>query len=83
MNPRHLSWKTHAENMADTLVHGTSTRGERHGYAKLTERDVREIVVLKGEMAQRVIGVRYGVSQSLVSLIHRGRAWGWLTEVTP
>lgn len=31
VNPRHLSWKTPAENWADKYAHGTDNRGERNG----------------------------------------------------
>lgn len=27
VNPRHLRWATHAENMADTIIDGTNTGG--------------------------------------------------------
>ena len=29
-NPRHMAWKTRAEDAADRLVHGTHNRGDRH-----------------------------------------------------
>ncbi len=34
---RHMSWKTRAENMADKIVHGTSSRGIKSGAAKIIE----------------------------------------------
>src|SRR5690606_26723157 len=39
INPRHLRWASRADNMADTIKHGTAPRGERHGASRLTERD--------------------------------------------
>lgn len=81
VNPLHLSWKTHAGNMADKLVHGTSLRGEQNSQVKLTESEVREIVALKGTMSQREIGNTFGVDQSLISRIYNGSVWGWLTGV--
>lgn len=52
-------------------------RGERHGKTKLTADDVREIRRRKeaGEK-QRDIGREFGVSESTVSSIIRGRVWG-------
>ena len=78
VNPHHLSWKTRAENFADKLSHGTHNRGERNGYAKLTEEVVREIKALKGKMSQRDIARRFGASQQQVSKIQRGDSWSWL-----
>jgi hypothetical protein len=76
--PGHLGWKTHKENIADKLIHGTHNRGERHVNAKLTEVEAREIIALKGEMAQKDIANRFGVSRQAIGLIHQGRNWGWL-----
>lgn len=81
VNPKHLSWKTHAGNMADKLLHGTSLRGEKHKLAKLTEPDVREIRALKGTLLQCEIAEIYGVDPSTISHIWRGKSWGWMPEV--
>lgn len=78
VNPKHLSWKTPAENMADKIFHGTSTRGEKHNMVKLTEAQVREIISLKGKEVQRDIASRFGVSRAAISCIHRGKSWAWL-----
>ena len=78
VNPNHISWKTAKENNADKLAHGTHNRGERHGQAKLTEEDVREILRLKGLEAQRSLARRFGVSQTNVRLIHLGDSWSWI-----
>jgi hypothetical protein len=80
VSPGHLIWKTHAENMADRLVHGTLRRGERHGMAKLTEDDVRTIIALKGDVPPRRLAERYGVSRGTISNIHSGRGWSCLSE---
>lgn len=74
----HLSWKTHAENGADMVLHGSSPRGDRHGVAKLTEDQVREIRALKGRQRQRETAVRFGISGPTVSMIQAGRRWSWL-----
>jgi hypothetical protein len=77
---RHLSWKTHGENEADKLAHGTHNRGERHGLAKLTEPEVRQILALKGTKSQSEIAEQFGVVQQQVSRIHRKVDWNWLEE---
>jgi hypothetical protein len=73
VNPRHLSWKTRAENEADKILHGTTNRGERNGRCKLSEDDVGRVRLLKaGGMAQERIAETMGVSRGLVSMILRG-----------
>lgn len=73
-----LQWKTRAENRSDELIHGTRPRGERHGLAKLTETNVREIRRLKGKLSQPGIASIYGVSRQTVGEIHRGEIWAWM-----
>lgn len=73
--PRHLVWKTHAENEADKLAHGTRKIGERHGMAKLTDEQIRTIRRLAGTMPQREIGEMFGIAQGQVSAIVTRRTW--------
>lgn len=75
---KHLSWKTRTENQADRLVHGTHSRGERHGSAKITEEQVHEIRSLKGHMTQQKIADRFGISCTNVRKILSGNGWSWL-----
>jgi hypothetical protein len=72
---RHLSWKTPLANTADRFIHGTQTMGEAHHTAKLTEKQVREILSLKGKIMQKDIAVLFGVSKSRISSIHRRVGW--------
>lgn len=59
---------------------GKRTRGERHGQSKLTDDAVREIRALRqGGAMQRAVATRFGVSQSVISLVMRGRAWTHVT----
>lgn len=76
----HLSWKTHADNAADTVIHGTSLRGTKNPFAKLTEAQVVEIRALRGTMSQRRIAEEFGVAQSQISCVLSGRTWGWLSS---
>jgi hypothetical protein len=80
ISPEHLGWKTPAENQADRLVHGTHSRGERCGRAKLTEAAVREILALKGKETQLNLAEMFGVSKTAVGSIHTGRNWAWLSS---
>jgi len=73
-----LAWKTHAENEADKVLHGTSPHGSRNGYAKLTEDIVRQIRAEWPASSLSVLGRRYGVAFQTVSRIVRGERWGHL-----
>ena len=68
---RHLRWATHAENMADKLIHGTS-------HAKLTETDVLAIRAAKGVLLQRELAEKFGVTREAISLIQTGKNWAYL-----
>nr|WP_155997857.1 hypothetical protein [Ochrobactrum sp. UNC390CL2Tsu3S39] len=76
VNPKHLSWKTRADNLADTVIHGTHRRGERSNLSKLTEAEVFEIKYSTAN--QRQTAAQYGIDQSTVSDIRRGKSWAWL-----
>jgi len=80
INPRHLSWKTHAGNMADMVEHGHSNRGTKNPMAKLTEDAVREIRSAPRQAYghARAMAAKYGVSKDLVVMIRRGERWGWV-----
>lgn len=78
VNPRHLRWDTHVNNVADTLAHGTRNRGEKQGSSVLTREKVREIRALKDTMLKRDIAKLYGVSSTAISSIHSRRSWAWL-----
>lgn len=78
VNPNHLDWKTHLQNIQDKVAHGTDPKGERHGNAKLSEDKIREIFALRGTMKQREIAARFGVNEGAISRILSGKRWGWL-----
>lgn len=72
-----LRWATESENMADKLQHGTATIGSRHGNAKLTEEDVREIRQLRAEKVHvDEIAAMYGVSRwTIYDVCNPKRCW--------
>lgn len=71
-----LAWGTAAENASDRDVHGTTAKGSRNGYARLSEGDIPHIrSLLRGGMSQREVARRYGVSQSAIYSINVGRTW--------
>lgn len=75
---KHVLWKTPSSNQSDRVVHGTHSRGERSGTAKLTEAQVREIRSLKGDKRVVDIASDFGVSPMTVSNIHQRKSWSWL-----
>jgi len=78
VNPAHLRWASPRENSADRLAHGTSNRGERNGFSKLSEHDISEIRRLRGQVPRVHLAKRFGVSAGHVTKIQAGGSWEWL-----
>jgi hypothetical protein len=74
-SPHHLSWKTHAENMADAKAHGTWIHGEKVPQSKLTSQQIKEIRQLEGKMLQREIAALYGTGENNISRILSRKSW--------
>ena len=73
---QNLKWDTHKANCWDKVKHGTAQRGERGPSAKLTAQDVREIRLLLEEgVTQKVIALKFGVTQVAISRIKVGKSW--------
>lgn len=70
-----LRWATHAANEADKIKHGTTSRGEQNGRARLTA--VKVLAVRADVGTSSEIGVRHGLSASYVRQL-RTRGWGHL-----
>jgi hypothetical protein len=85
-NPAHLFIGTRAINNADRGHKGrgreSRQQGEDNLNAKLSTRDVREIIRLghEGMITQTAIAKRFGVRQGYVSKILSGRNWRHLWE---
>lgn len=57
-----------------------SQQGERNNRAELTEKEVKEILALKGGvLPQEGIALKFKIDQSTVSNIHTGRRWASVT----
>ena len=85
VNPHHIVWATHAENIAMKRQHGTENFGEKHPTSKVTAADVRELRAayrsLIAEWADRL-----GLTESQVRNIISCRSWftqGRFDEWTP
>lgn len=71
-----FSWGTPLENAQDRDEHGTTARGRRNGFAKLTESDIPIIRrKLAGGSSQRNVAKQFGVTQSAIFHINKGRTW--------
>lgn len=78
VNPNHLRWATHAENMADRVKDGTTNRGARNGKTRLTEDDVRAIRAAPPSLAPLM--ARYGMSRDGICKIRTGKRWGHVIQ---
>lgn len=76
--PLNLCWGTAAENGADSVRLGQTTKGERNTQAKLTVetvKAVRQRYAASG-LPQHKIGSEFGITQSAVSAAVNGKTWG-------
>lgn len=76
-----VRWALRAENHADKIGHGTDNRGQKHGMARLTDEAAR---IIKDHPRGRGTGVelalKFGVSQSLISMVRSGKVRSYDTE---
>lgn len=80
-NPSHLFLGTNADNNHDCHNKGRSSGGsmkrEKNPNSKLTEKEVNEIRerYSRGDVFQSELGKQYGVTQTHISYIIRGKSW--------
>ena len=78
VNIAHLSLGTTQSNVADRVTKGRSAKGESHGHAVLSSEQVQYIkdnyVFRHKELGGRAMAARFGVSESNISDIMRGRS---------
>lgn len=75
-----LYWGTHVENCFDRICHGNAPRGEKHGRARLSDDDVRNIRrrFMSGENP-KVIASSFGISYAHALDVAKGRKWRHVT----
>ena len=78
-NPKHLKLKTQYFNIQDCKIKGrlNKVHGEKHNFAKLTEKQVLKIYKMKG--LHKNIAEVFDVSPTTVYHIKKGIHWNWLT----
>ena len=77
INPQHLRWGSHQDNMDDMVAAGRqsrfSLRGEAKPGHKLTDNDVRAIRLLVADHSQREVAEKFGITGAMVSYIVSGQ----------
>lgn len=74
--PGNLRWGTRKENGVDAVLQGRSQKGERNGFSKLKEEDIREMRRLYSEgLSPRKICKLFAVCKTNVENIVYGKTW--------
>lgn len=73
VRPNHLFLGTQKDNCQDAKAKDRHSRGERNGFAKLTDAAVREIRA--SPLTQCELAEKFGVRQGLISGIKRRERW--------
>ena len=71
----HLIAGTQRENIQDAMERNRMQQGSRNGHAKLTEPLVRQIIALRDTHSQQQLATLFGVSDTTINAILRGKAW--------
>jgi hypothetical protein len=75
MHPKHLVWKTPADNHADKRIHGTLVAGSKVWNSKLTDEQVRYIRDMAGFTPQAKLAAHLGVSTTTIARIILGHSY--------
>lgn len=76
-NPKHLKIGTVLDNEVDKRERGRHSRGERHGMAKLSKRDVKQIrsIYAAGGYLQKELALLFGVKRATIKSIILRKSW--------
>lgn len=76
VNPKHLRLGTPKDNTQDAVSKGRMACGERHGLAKLSEKQALEIH--NSNKSIKELMVEYNISDSQIERIKKGQRWAYL-----
>jgi len=79
VNPDHLYDGSRSQNYQDSVRDGTASRGSVHPGSKLKEAEVLAIYSDRSTPVKDLADA-YGVSRQIITDIHKGRKWAWLTS---
>ncbi len=76
-NPKHLSWKTSAQNKEDKYRDNTALIGVKSLSAVLTEQDVMDIreKYSSGKYSTRDLALEYGIFHTTIWKVTSGKTW--------
>jgi len=81
VNPRHVRWLSHAENQAEMVAHGHSTKGSPiQSRCKLSVSDVH--MIRDSADPARILAERFGVAPDTIRKVRGHRTWRHLPSVT-
>lgn len=80
VNPSHLFLGSHQDNSTDMVQKGRSVFGTKNPQAKLTEKNVAEILGLRGIIGQRSLAKKFNVSKNAIKLILDRKTWRHVAE---
>jgi len=71
-----LQWGTKKQNQQDRVFHGTSSRGEQNGFARLTAEIIASIRAdASAGMSLRLLAKKYGVCKTSAANIVSRKSW--------
>jgi hypothetical protein len=74
VHPRHLSWKTGAQNQLDRRKHGTAGTNKYGRNGKVTVEIARQVLLLRGKETQDATARRFDISKPTVRNIYKGKS---------
>lgn len=81
VNPNHLQIGTQADNLRDMWAKGRGSHGERHRWARLTQKQAIEIISRRRRGVKlKTLAERFNVNVSTISRIANGVRWRALHE---
>jgi hypothetical protein len=83
INPNHLFIGTNYDNVKDAMNKGRKrgghkNLGEDNGQSKMTVEKIKKMRKLYGKFSAQKLSEMFGISQSQINDIKRGKFWNWV-----